>query len=114
MSKEKDRVVSAQKTIGTKLILLLPVFILGAVCIAANIFSVYNMQTINADVSRISDEYITGISALSEIQKETQDIHKTGLSHIISTDLKTMITLVDDIREKEKILDGHLRIIRCI
>lgn len=108
MSKEKDRVVSAQKTIGTKLILLLPVFILGAVCIAANIFSVYNMQTINADVSRISDEYITGISALSEIQKETQDIHKTGLSHIISTDLKTMITLVDDIREKEKILDGHL------
>lgn len=108
MSKTKDRAVNAQRTIGTKLILLLPVFILGAVCIAANIFSVYNMQTINSDVSRVSDEYITGISALSEIQKETQDIHKTGLSHIISTDLETMISLVDDVREKERVLDGHL------
>lgn len=108
MGREKDRIVSAKKTIGTKLILLLPMFILGAVCIAANIFSVYNMHTINADVSKISDEYITGISALSEIQKETQDIHKTGLSHIISTDLETMISLVDNIREKEEVLDGHL------
>lgn len=108
MGREKESAASARKTIGTKLILLVPVFILGAVCIAANVFSVYNMQTINADVSRISDEYITGISALSEIQKETQDIHKTGLSHIISTDLETMIALVDIIREKEKVLDGHL------
>lgn len=108
MSRAKDKAAGTGRKIGTKLILLLPVFILGAVCIAANIFSVYNMRTINADVSRISDEYITGISALSEIQKETQDIHKTGLSHIISTDLDTMISLVDLIREKEKVLDGHL------
>lgn len=108
MSRAKDKATGTGRTIGTKLILLLPMFILGAVCIAANVFSVYNMQTINADVSRISDEYITGISALSQIQKETQDIHKTGLSHIISTDLETMISLVDIIREKEKVLDGHL------
>lgn len=100
---------NGKRTIGTKLILLLPVFILGAVCIAANIFSVANMHTINADVSRVSNEYITGISALSEIQKETQDIHKMGLSHIISTDLETMIALVDVIHEKEDILDGHLQ-----
>lgn len=108
MSKLKDKVRSGKRTIGTKSILLLPVFILGAVCIVANVFSVYNMHTINADVSRVSDEYITGISALSEIQKETQDIHKMGLSHIISTDLETMIHMVDTIHEKEGILDGHL------
>lgn len=109
MSKAKNEMKNGKRTIGTKLILLLPVFILGAVCIAANIFSVANMHTINADVSRVSNEYITGISALSEIQKETQDIHKMGLSHIISTDLETMIALVDVIHEKEDILDGHLQ-----
>lgn len=109
MSRARKSIVSGRRTIGTKLILLLPVFILGAVCIAANIVSVANMRTINADVSRVSNEYMTGISALSEIQKETQDIHKKGLSHIISTDLETMISLVDDIREKEKILDGYLQ-----
>lgn len=108
MSKEKSGVGSGKGRIGTKLILLLPVFILGAVCIVANMVSVINMHTINTDVSRVSDEYMTGISALSEIQKETQDIHKTGLSHIISTDLETMISLVDVIHEKEEILDGHL------
>lgn len=109
MNKAKNEMKNGKRTIGTKLILLLPVFILGAVCIAANIFSVANMHTINADVSRVSNEYITGISALSEIQKETQDIHKMGLSHIISTDLETMIALVDVIHEKEDILDGHLQ-----
>lgn len=109
MSKAQNEMKNGKRTIGTKVILLLPVFILGAVCIAANIFSVANMHTINADVSRVSNEYIAGISALSEIQKETQDIHKMGLSHIISTDLETMIALVDVIHEKEDILDGHLQ-----
>ncbi len=109
MGKAKNGVVNRKRTVGTKLILLLPMFILGAVCIASNAFSVFSMHTINMDVSRASDEYMTGISALSEIQKETQDIHKMGLSHIISTDLETMISLVDIIHEKEGILDGHLQ-----
>ena len=109
MSETNNGVVSRKKTVSTKLILLLPMFILGAVCIASNAFSVFSMHTINTEVSRASDEYITGISALSEIQKETQDIHKMGLSHIISTDLETMISLVDIIHEKEGVLDGHLQ-----
>lgn len=109
MSKAENGIVNRKRTVGTKLILLLPMFILGAVCIASNAFSVFSMHTINTDVSRASDEYITGISALSQIQKETQDIHKMGLSHIISTDLETMISLVDIIHEKEGILDGHLQ-----
>ncbi|MDE5939615.1 MAG: methyl-accepting chemotaxis protein [Lachnospiraceae bacterium] len=109
MSKAENGIVNRKRTVGTKLILLLPMFILGAVCIASNAFSVFSMHTINTDVSRASDEYMTGISALSQIQKETQDIHKMGLSHIISTDLETMISLVDIIHEKEGILDGHLQ-----
>lgn len=109
MSETNGGVVTRKRTVSTKLILLLPMFILGAVCIASNAFSVFSMHTINTEVSRASDEYITGISALSEIQKETQDIHKMGLSHIISTDLETMISLVDIIHENEGVLDGHLQ-----
>lgn len=95
--------------IGTKSILLLPVFILGVVCIVANVFSVINIQTVNTNASKVSDEYMSGITALSEIQKETQNVHKLGLSHIVSTDLEAMISLVDTIREKEDILDGYLK-----
>ena len=109
MKKANKEFRSIKKGIGTKSILLLPVFILGVVCIAANVFSIINIQNINANASKVSNEYITGISALSEIQKETQDVHKLGLSHIISTDLESMISLVDIIREHEEILDNHLK-----
>lgn len=108
MSKVSHETQSGKKGIGTKLILLLPVFILGVVCIVANIFSVINIQTINSSASKVSNEYMVGIMALLEIEKETQDVHKLGLSHIISTDLDSMISLVDTIRENEEILDGHL------
>lgn len=109
MSKAKNEDKSRKKGVGTKLILLIPVFILGIICIAANIFSVINIQTVNANASRISNEYMTGITALAEIEKETQDVHKLGLSHIISTDLEAMISLVDIIHESEAVLDAHLK-----
>lgn len=109
MNKVSHETQSRKKGIGTKLILLLPVFILGVVCIVANVFSVINIQTINSNASKVSNEYMVGIMALLEIEKETQDVHKLGLSHIISTDLDSMISLVDVIRENEEILDGHLR-----
>lgn len=109
MSKAKNEINSAKKGIGTKLILLLPVFILGIVCIVANIFSVINIHTINSNASKVSNKYMVGLTALLEIEKETQDVHKLGLSHIISTDLDSMISLVDIIRENEAILDEHLK-----
>lgn len=109
MSKAKNEIKSAKKGIGTKLILLLPVFILGIVCIVANIFSVINIHTINSNASKVSNKYMVGLTALLEIEKETQDVHKLGLSHIISTDLDSMISLVDTIRENEAILDEHLK-----
>lgn len=99
---------NSKKRISTKLILLLPVFILGIVCVLSNVISVMSIQGVNTNASRIADEYMTGITALAEIQKETQDIHKLGLSHIVATDLDSMISLVDTIREREDILDGYL------
>lgn len=99
---------SMRKRISTKLIILIPVFVLGAVCVFSNVLSVLNVQRVNANATRIANEYMTGISELSEIQKEAKDIHKMGLSHIISTDLHSMVTIVDSVRAQEAELDEKL------
>lgn len=99
---------SMRKRISTKLIILIPVFVLGAVCVFSNVLSVLNVQRVNANATRIANEYMTGISELSEIQKEAKDIHKMGLAHIISTDLHSMVTIVDSVRAQEAELDEKL------
>lgn len=108
MSKAEQISPKIKKKVSTKIILLVPVFILGIVCIVSNIIAALNIQRVNTNASKIADEYLTGISALGDIQKETQDIHKLALSHIVATDLDTMILLVDTIWEKEEVLDGYL------
>ena len=35
-------------------------------------------------------------------------IHRLGLSHIVATDLDSMISLVDVIRAEQTVLDGYL------
>lgn len=97
-----------KKRISTKLIILLPVFILGVVCILSSMISVLGVRNVNSSASEIANEYMTGISALSDIQKETKEIHQLGLSHIVATDLSSMISLVDTIRDKEEVLEGYL------
>lgn len=101
-------VKSGNKRLGTKMILLVPVLILGIVCVVSNIISVVSIQGVNASAAAIANEYMAGTTALAEIQEEAQSVHKLGLSHILATDLQTMVSLVDVIREKEEILDGHL------
>lgn len=105
MKKTKNKL---NKKVSTKVILLLPVFILGIVSLFSNVAAVLNLQSVNASATQIIDEYMTGITELGEIQKETQNLHRLGLSHIVATDLDTMLSLVDDIRNKEEILDGYL------
>ena len=104
-----SKAANSKAKVSTKLILLLPVFILGIVCILSNFISVLSIQRINISASDIADEYMAGITALAEIQEETQEIHKTGLSHIVATDLQSMVSLVESIRNREKTLDGYLR-----
>lgn len=99
------------KRFSTKLIILIPVFILGFVSIISNLMAVSSLRRVNADASQIADESMASITRLAELERQTQDIHKLGLSHIIATDLETMIQLVDDIRaeedEFEKCLDEY-------
>ena len=47
-------------------------------------------------------------SQLSDIEKELQEIHKKALSHIIATDLDTLIATVAEVRAEEEVLDKYL------
>ena len=109
MNRTDNNTASNSKAkVSTRLILLVPMFILGIVSILSNIISVLSIQRVNVSASDIANEYMTGISALAEIQAETQEIHKMGLSHIVATDLQSMVSLVEGIRAKEAVVDGYL------
>ena len=97
-----------KRRISITTVILIPVFVLGLVCIISSVQAISNIKQVNANASEIADEYMVSISKLSEIQKETQAVHTKGLSHIIATDLDTMITMVDSIRAEQKILEDYL------
>ena len=97
-----------KRRISIKTVILIPVFVLGIVSIFSNIQAISNIKKVNANASVIADECMNSISKLGEIQSETQVIHSKGLSHIIATDLDTMIAMVDSIRAEQEILEGYL------
>ena len=97
-----------KKRISIKLIIFLPVCILGVVAVLSNVEAIRNLRNVNQTAVVISEEHMVNISQLSDIQRETQEIHKLALSHIIATDLDTLIGLVDDVREKQAVIDGYL------
>lgn len=94
--------------ISIKWVILIPVFVLGIVSILSNIEAIVNIRKVNSGATMITDGHMVRISALEEIQKTTQDIHKDALSHILATNLDTMIGLVDSVRAQEEELDAQL------
>lgn len=94
--------------ISIKILVLVPVFILGFVSIFSNMLAVNNIRKVNKNATEIADKYMSNIEQLGRIQKETQVIHKFGLSHIVATDLNTMISIVDSIRSEETKLEEYL------
>lgn len=100
--------MNQKKKLSTKLIILIPVFILGIFSIISNVMSVSNIRNINRSAVQISEVSLKNVSGLAEIQKQTQDIHNLGLSHIIAVDLDSMIQLVEKIRSQEDALEKDL------
>lgn len=92
-----------------KLMTLIPIFVLSFVCIFSNVAAVKNIQNVNRTATMIADDYMKDISDLSNIQRETQKLHSMALSHIIATDLDTMVGLMASIREEEERLDQMLK-----
>ncbi|MEZ3474329.1 MAG: methyl-accepting chemotaxis protein [Lachnospiraceae bacterium] len=90
------------------IIILVPVFILGALAIFSNTAAISNLKKVNKTAMTIADEHMVNISELSEIEKELQEIHKKALSHIIATDLDTLIATVAEVRAEQEILDNYL------
>ena len=97
-----------KKRVSIKLLILVPVFILGILSIISSLLSVNNIRKVNTNASEIADTYMNGIAELGQIQEETQLIHKLGLSHIVATDLKSMISVVEMIREEQTKLENYL------
>ncbi len=104
----QNTAIKSRPRLSIKLLTLIPIFVLSFVCILSNIVAVHNIRSVNRTASTIADDYMTGIFNLSNTQRETQRLHSMALSHIIATDLDTMVELVDSIRAEEVLLDNML------
>ncbi len=100
--------MNRKKRLSITIVILVPVFILGVLAIFSNITAINNLRRVNTTAVTISDEHMVNISRLSDIEKELQEIHKKALSHIIATDLDTLIATVAEVRAEEEILDTYL------
>lgn len=89
--------------------LILPIILLGIVALISNILSVFGINNVNANASKIVDDYMVGSETLQNIRYATANIHKMALSHIVATDYNTMITVVAQIKEEEKTLEAYLK-----
>lgn len=94
--------------VSIKFIILLPVFILGVVSILSNVAAIMNIRRVNTNATEITDVYMVRISELDKIQKETQNLHKAALSHIVATNLDTMLQLSQEIRDDEEKIQEYL------
>ena len=95
-----------QSSIRTKI--LVPVILLGVIAVFTSVASVTGIRKVNSSAETIADQYYASTTALSDIQREIQDVHKSALSHIIATDFNTMIDIVDTIDQQEADLDQML------
>lgn len=98
-----------KKRTSLKALILVPVFILGILSVLSNVMAVNNIRKVNRNASRIADDCMNSISELSAIENETQSIHKLGLSHIIATDLNTMISIVEEMQTEQETLEQELQ-----
>lgn len=93
--------IKGKKKLSTKLILI-PVFIIGFVSVISSGLSLKNLSKVNDAASQIVDTSMVGTEMLNDIEMETVNIHTLALSHIISTDLSSMIDIVSEVRNHEE------------
>lgn len=93
--------IKGKKKLSTKLILI-PAFIVGFVSVISSGLSLKNLSKVNDAASQIVDTSMVGTEMLNDIEMETVNIHTLALSHIISTDLSSMIDIVSEVRNHEE------------
>lgn len=90
------------------LAILIPVLILGLVSVMSNIISTRNISSVNDSAAEIADSSMLSIEKLGEIRQDTQSMHTQALSHIVATDLDSMLNIVSELRDTESKLDAAL------
>lgn len=88
--------------------LILPIILLGVVALISNVLSVFSINNVNSNASKIVDDYMVGLETLQNIRHTTINIHKMALSHIVAADYSTMIDVVAQIKEEEETLETYL------
>ena len=74
--------MNQKKKISTKVIVMIPVFILGIVSVISNIWSLASLRNVNSVATTIAGESMTNVSELASIEQSTMEIHNLGLSQI--------------------------------
>ena len=88
-----------QKRRGSiRVLIIIPVLILGIVGVISNFIAMSNIRKVNGNASEIADHYMSSLTELSSIKEQIQSLHTKGLSHIIATDSNSMIDLINTIK----------------
>lgn len=98
-----------KKKTSVRLMILIPVIILGVVGVLSNILAVISIGNVNKTATVISNEYLNGVQCLSDLEVGVENIHNKALSHIVATDFNTMKSYVTSIEEAEAKLEEDLK-----
>lgn len=100
--------VKLQKKGSIRLMIMIPVIVLGVVAVLSNIIAFSNIKNVNKNASEIADHYMSSLTEISSIKQQTQTLHELGLSHIIATDSNSMINYITTIKANEKLLEQSI------
>ena len=112
MSMDKKKTVTQNSgrkhSYSIRLLVMLPVIVLGFFGVVSNLLALNNLQKVNRDAKNISENCIESIATLSDIRANVQNIHKMALQHIIATKYDTMISIVEETEKREAELEEQL------
>ncbi len=97
-----------KKKSSIRVMIMVPVLLLGLVSILSNVMAVVNLRKVNQTATTIADEYLAAITELDTIGQTSKDIHTLALSHIVATDFETMTSVISQIESEEAVLEEYI------
>lgn len=97
-----------KKKSSIRVMIMVPVLLLGLVSILSNVMAVVNLRKVNQTASIIADDYLTAITELDTIGQTSKDVHTLALSHIVATDFETMTSIITEIENEIAVLDEYI------
>lgn len=91
-----------------KYIIMFPIVLMGLVAIISNAIAQNNIKKVNTSASLIADQGLNSILALSGMKESTLVIHKLALSHIVAQDYNAMLSVLDQIKAEQALLEENI------